>query len=168
MDGTGFETTGENVVPAATGRNEGHLVVAHMRDGRVVKGVLLWHGEPGRATCPSHLPDLIHLQHEEGPNSTVRVEDTKAVFFVRTHQGDHRYEAVRFSSDEVTSDVWVQVRLVDGEVLEGSAVNNLDLIVGPGFWLWPSDKLCNNSSVYVPKGAVVEFHVLGVATPSLS
>jgi hypothetical protein len=112
------------------------------------------------------LPDLIHLQHEEGPNSTIRVEDTKAVFFVRTHQGDHRYQAVRFSSDEIASDVWVQVRLVDGEVLEGSAVNSLDLIIGPGFWLWPSDKLCNNSSVYVPKISVLEFKVLALARAS--
>lgn len=168
MHGKKRSGTEDKTDSTATSRPEDRLVVVRMLDGQVIKGVLQWCSEPGHATSLPHLPDVLHIRHESGPSSTVRVANSKAVFFVRTHEGEPEYEVVKFSSGHIPSDLWVQVRLIDGEVLEGSIVNNLDLITGPGFWLWPSDKLWNSSCVYVPKTAAVEFHVLGVATSSLS
>ena len=168
MTGKKRSSTEEKTNRTATSLLEDRLVVVRMRDGRVIKGVLQWPGDPGRPASLPHLPAVLHIQDRNGFNSSVPVADSKAVFFVRTHDGEPEYEEVRFSSGELLGDLWVRIRLIDGEVLEGSTTNSLDLMAGPGFWLWPSDKLWNSSSIYVPKAAVVEFHVLGVATPSLS
>src|SRR5215472_1238860 len=122
------------------GSTEDRLVVVRMQDGQLLKGVLQWHSEPERAAFLPHLPEVLDIRHEGGPSSTVRVADSTAIFFVRTHQGEREYEEVKFASDELSSELWVQVRLANGELLEGSTTNSLSLMVGPGLWLWPSDK----------------------------
>ena len=141
------------------------LVVAHMRDGRVIKGVLQLTGSSEDKGSLSHLPDVLHIQQEtEAESCAIHVAESKAVFFVRTHEGEREYEDVKFFSGETPSKMWVQVRLPDGEVLEGYTANDVSLLLGTGFWVWPADKLSNNTMIYVPKSSAVEFWVLGLAT----
>jgi len=145
------------------------LVVVHMQDGNVIRGILQLDGDPGGRDTLPHLPSVFHIQHEiGGSSSVVRVADSKAVFFVRTHQGDPAYEETKFSCGETAPGLWVQVQLVDGEVLEGYVPNSIHWMIGPGLWLWPTDKLCNNTLIYVPKTSAVEFHVLGLTAFSWS
>ena len=143
---------------------EDRRVVVRMQDGQLIKGVLQWRSEPDRAVSLPPLPSVLHIQGEGGHSSSIRVSDSVAVFFVRTHQGEREYEEVKFSSGKAPAELWVQVRLGNGELLEGSTSNDFNLISAPGLWLWPSDKLCNNTLVYVTKSAAIDFHVLAVGT----
>lgn len=95
--------------------------------------------------------------------SNVDLADVKAVFFVRTREGNGDYSEVKFFADETVSELWVRVQLVDGESLEGRVDNSRSLLFEPGFWLRPTDCLANNMIVYVPKSSVADFHVMGFA-----
>jgi hypothetical protein len=149
--------------PEAITRN--HLVVAHSKDGTLTKGFLQWHVPFGDTVPLPQLPDVLHIQHQTGgASSSVQLCDAKAVFFVRTHEGNHEYDEVRFFSGGTASDLWIQVRLIDGEVLEGRTENGICLLSEPGFWLWPADGVTNNLMVYVPKSSAVDFQVMGLVT----
>jgi Family of unknown function (DUF6982) len=144
------------------------LVVVHMKDGTVIKGVLRWDAAAEHSASLPHLPEVLKIRHEtEAGTCAIRVADSKAVFFVKTHPGEREYEEVRFFPGEMTSNLWIQVRLADGEVLEGRTANGVSLLAGPGFWVWPADEMSNNTLVYVPKNSAVEFQVLGLASHSL-
>ena len=140
------------------------LAVVQGKDGRLIKGVLHWHAAVGDVVSLPKLPDVLHIQHEaEGNTSTINLADARAVFFVKTLDKNAEYEEVKFFSDGMASDLWAQVFLADGEVLEGRTENRIALLVEPGFWLRPADSIANNLMVYVPKSSVVEFHVMGLA-----
>lgn len=144
------------------------LVVVHMHDGNVISGILQLH-EDTEGGIPPHLPPVFHIQQEIGGlSSTLRVADSKAVFFVRTHRGDPAYEEMKFSFGEAASGLWIQIQLQDGEVLEGYVPNSIHWLVGPGLWLWPTDRLSNNTLIYVPKTSALELHVLGLTPFSRS
>ena len=155
----------ENCGSPAEGAIRKDLAVLHRKDGTLIKGVLHWRVADGNAAALPRLPDVVHIQHlQGGTHSMVRVEDVKAVFFVRTPEGNAEYEEVKFFFGAPTSDLWIQVRLFDGESLEGRVENDIGLLVEPGFWLRPTDSFANNLMVYVPKSSAVEFHVMGLAT----
>jgi hypothetical protein len=138
------------------------LVVVHKKDGTLVKGVLQWHDPYLHGGTLPQLRDDLHIQPEtKGKNVTVRLDEVKAVFFVKTHEGDVGYDEVKFFADSVASELWVRVRLFDGERLEGRTENSTRMLVEPGFWLRPIDCITNNVLVYVPKASAVEFHVIG-------
>jgi hypothetical protein len=151
--------------PTVEGATRKDLAVVHGKDGSLIKGVLHWPVADGDAGSLPRLPDVIYVQHlAGGVSSTVRVDDVKAVFFVRTPDGNAEHEEVKFFSDTETLDLWVQVRLLDGESLEGRVENSIGLLAEPGFWLRTIDSAANNLMVYVPKSSAVEFHVMGLAT----
>lgn len=152
---------------AGQGATRKDLVVVHGKDGGLIKGVLHWHLADVEGVALPRLPDVIHIQHLTGGiSSVVRIDDVKAVFFVRTAEGNVEYEEVKFFSDAVSSDLWIQVRLFDGESLEGRVENSIDLLVEAGFWLRPIDVVTNNLMVYVPKSSATKFTVMGLATSS--
>lgn len=142
-----------------------HLVVVHLNDGTLVKGTLHW---PIATEHPVPLPSLpAAVQIEDastGENRAVDLATAKAVFFVRTHEGNPRHDEVRFFRSSLVLDLWIQARMPDGEILEGRTENSIRLLTEPGFWLWPTDRVANNLLVYVPKSSVVEFHVMGCGT----
>ena len=141
------------------------LVVVHTDERAVVKGTLQWDVSDDLTVPALPLPDVLHIQHESaGTSSMVRLSDAKAVFLVRSHEGDPAHEEMKFLLNPSASDLWIQVRLLDGEVLEGRTDNSIRLLCGSGFWLRPTDCTANNVLVYVPKTSAVEFHVMGVET----
>lgn len=138
------------------------LVVVHKKDGTLVKGVLQWHDAYLHGGPLPQLRDDLHIQPETKSESvTVRLDEVKAIFFVRTHEGYVGYDEVKFFADRVASELWVRVQLFDGETLEGRTENSARMLVEPGFWLRPTDCTANNVLVYVPKASAVEFHVMG-------
>lgn len=144
-------------------------MVVRNQDGSVIRSTLQW----PVASTPMSLPPLpADLQvWNEATQEYFKVDfaNTKAVFFVRTHAGHSTWhDHMRFFSDAVpVRNLWVRVRLTDGEVLEGRTVNDMNLLTDPGFWLWPTDAFSNNLLVYIPKSAVSEFHIMGLETARL-
>ena len=141
-----------------------YRVVVRLKDGSCLKGVLLWHQATDHPSVIPALPPVLTLR-DGITNNVLKVElsKVKAVFFVRAHAGDDRYDEVKFFCERTPRDLWVQVRLADGESLEGRTANTVQLLTEPGFWLWPADFISNNRLVFVPKASLKEFHVMGFA-----
>jgi len=146
----------------------GLKVVAHLRNGEVVKGHLevaspadaekLLDQAFSSSTCqvPIRLP-------ASGDDVSVALEELKALFFVRTFEGRKEHREVRFfEKNPPIKGLWVGVRFYDGEYLEGIVRNALYLLVSPGFILKPPDAESNNQSLYIVKHSLTEFRVLGV------
>jgi hypothetical protein len=143
---------------------ENELVVVHRTDGSLSRGILEWDTNASQVVPPAPLPEALHIRCDnQAESSLVQVADTKAIFFVKRHEGTLDHDEVKFFSDVAATDLWIRVRFADGEVLEGRTENDVRLLFDAGIWLRPFDSTGNNVLVYVHKSAVVEFHVMGVA-----
>jgi hypothetical protein len=90
-------------------------------------------------------------------------KDAKAVFFVKTFDGDVKHRALHFHEHAPTvPGLWVRVYFYDGEMIEGIISNTRDFVLESGFFLRPTDPNGNNRLVYVLKGGLKDFHVLGM------
>ena len=149
-----------------TNRIAGELVVVHKADGTLTKGRLECTRDGGHVIPSLPLPAVLHVRgNTPGECTLIATCETKAVFFVKHHEGNRDHEEVRFFSDVAATNLWIQIHFADGEVIEGEAENDRRLLVDPGVWLKPLDSTSNNVLIYVPKAAVAEFHVMGVARP---
>ena len=93
----------------------------------------------------------------------VPTKDAKAVFFVKTFDGDLRHRALHFHEHApVVPGLWVRVYFYDGEMIEGIIGNTRDFVLENGFFLRPTDPNGNNTLVYVLKSGLKDFHVLGM------
>ena len=130
-------------------------VVAHFRDGRVIKGHT-------RDFSPAR--DSVTLQPYSGESGPVPVflDELKAVFHVRTFEGNPahppRTRQVGSIQEPRFSKVMDQARRValqfaDGERLWGYAQMDGD---DRGFFFFPTDREDNNLRIYVVKSSLKE------------
>lgn len=122
-------------------------IVAHTRDGRVVKGLTL-DFEPGR--------DIFHVLPAEGGGIPVRlaVGELKALFYVKDWLGNRAYDPPAGFGPAAAKGRRCVVTFHDGEVIFGSTPDyRAD---APGFTLYPSDPADNNERLYVIAAAVRE------------
>lgn len=107
-----------------------------------------------------HTREIFHIEVvEDGAGERVEeviIEDLKAIFFVRTHEGKSAYEEKKvFKKSRAGMKIFVKFQ--DGEVLIGTTLG-----YGAerrGFFISPPDPLSNNLRVYVVKSAVKEVKV---------
>ena len=93
----------------------------------------------------------------------VPTKNAKAVFFVKTFDGDESHKALHFHENApITPGLWVRVYFNDNEMIEGLISNTRDFVLGDGFFLMPTDPNGNNRLVYVLKSGLKDFHVLGI------
>jgi len=93
----------------------------------------------------------------------VPTKNAKAVFFVKTFDGDLRHKALHFHEHApIVPGLWVRVYFYDSEMIEGIIGNTRDFVLENGFFLRPTDPNGNNRLVYVLKGGLKDFHVLGM------
>jgi hypothetical protein len=144
----------------------GHLVVVRNQDGSIIRTTLQWPVAPMPVSLPSLPADLEVCEDETQECRSVDLSRAKAVFFVRSHAGNSaQHDHIRFFSNTgLVRNLWVRVRMKDGEVMEGRTANDGSLLNEPGFWLWPTDIFSNNLLIYVPKTAVAEFHIMDIET----
>lgn len=108
--------------------------------------------------------DFIRLRLlDSGVVEQVPTKNAKAVFFVKTFDGDLRHKALHFHEHApVVPGLWVRVYFHDSEMIEGIISNTRDFVLESGFFLRPTDPNGNNRLVYVLKGGLKDFHVLGM------
>ena len=100
---------------------------------------------------------------DSGTVEDVSTKDAKAVFFVKTFDGDLRHRALHFHEHApIVAGLWVRVYFYDGEMIEGIISNTKDFVLETGFFLRPTDPNGNNRLVYVLKAGLKDFHVLGM------
>jgi hypothetical protein len=93
----------------------------------------------------------------------VPTKNAKAVFFVKTFDGDLRHRALHFHEHApLVSGLWVRVEFQDSEVIEGIIRNSGDFVLEQGFFMMPTDPNGNNQLIYVLKDRLKDFHVLGM------
>ena len=126
--------------------SRGPAVVARFVDGRVLKGTT--------QDFSPHKP-LFHLAVWDDPAAralAVPVGALKALFFVRTFEGDPKHVDDRDFTNAKGQGRKILVTFFDGEVLRGfTAGYSKDK---PGFFVIPSDPKANNSRAYVVTAAV--------------
>jgi hypothetical protein len=117
---------------------------------------------------PVYPLDSIRLKLlDSGAVEDVSTKDAKAVFFVKTFDGDLRHRALHFHEHApIVAGLWVRVYFYDGEMIEGIISNTKDFVLETGFFLRPTDPNGNNRLVYVLKAGLKDFHVLGMRNPS--
>jgi hypothetical protein len=122
-------------------------VVVHYADGTVVKGYTS-DFDPGQPT--------FHIVFAEGPGSPgaeVRVDALKALFFVRSFEGDPEYsESKDLYVTRPPGTRKIRVEFADGEELTGYVKRYNP--GGPGFIFFPLDSKSNNTKIFAASGAV--------------
>jgi hypothetical protein len=143
-------------------------VVAHLRDGRLIKGY--FSSLPVELDTlknrPVDMPRMMQVEEEgSGAQVEVHAESLKALFFVKSFEGRTNYRELKFFQVAPEyAGLWVRVTFFDGETTEGLVHNAIETFVTPGFLLKPPDPLSNNELAYVMKASLVEVKVLGVKT----
>jgi hypothetical protein len=124
-------------------------VVARFSDGKVLKG-----------TTQDFFPNRpsFHLIPLEGGNGLeIRCKQLKAVFFVKTFEGDSKRKDVRgfiTAPAETAQGKKIAVRFKDGELLCGYSLSYTP--DRDGFFVFPADAGGNNLRVYVLTAAATE------------
>lgn len=130
-----------------------NAIVARYADGRTVKGMSL-DVAPERPTC--------HVRTAEGAMVEIHLRDLKALFFVRSLEGD----AARVDSQTVAGD---DPRLRGAKLVEVT-FHDAERVVGmamrfppnkPFFFLVPVDPTSNNLRILVNREQVKEMAVVG-------
>jgi len=129
-------------------------IVAHFQDGHLLKGF-----------TNDFLPakDRFHMSVEKEISGSkpveVRLGDLKALFFVRSFEGDpqHRDNA-EGPTGRPGSGRGIRVVFKDGEVMVGST-QGYDKS-RPGFWLVPADPASNNERCFVVAAAAQQVALL--------
>jgi hypothetical protein len=123
-------------------------IVVRYRDGRTLKG-----------TTQNFFPNkpVFHVRRQgaTGPGDVVEVklEDLKAVFFVRDFTGNPKHnERKRLAPGERPQGRLMEVTCKDGEVIVGTTTGYDPK--RPGFFLFPIDPAANNARIYVVSAAV--------------
>lgn len=116
------------------------------------------------SNAPRTSPEIIRVKHIDSDLiEEISVKDCKAVFFVNSFEGDSVRNHINFHTRApIMHRVWVQLRFLDGEVMEGIVNNSIRYLIEPGFFLLPTDPGSNNKLIYVIKRSLAEFRVLGV------
>jgi hypothetical protein len=122
-------------------------VVAHYEDGRIIKGTGM-DIDPARPVC--------HVRPEQGPAREVKLRDLKALFFVRSLEGDpDRSEDLTpdYQDPRARGSTVVSMRFRDGEEIVGITIRYPP--IRPFFFVVPVDAQSNNTRILVNRAAVV-------------
>ena len=130
-----------------------HQVVVRYKDGRVLKGTTSDFA-PNRASFTlDQVPPA-----PDGP-AIIPVEELKAVFFVRSFEGNREYREHKLRPPTGTIGRRYLLTFTDGETMRGTALGaNLSRY---GFLFFPSDPGGNNKRIFVLRSAVKELRQEG-------
>jgi len=131
-------------------------VVLRFQDGSTIKGTLRDFSETAG--------ELSIEEHPSGVPLTVRVDLLKAVFFVRSFEGNPSYREVKRYGISKEKGKKVYIRFKDKESLLGYLEGELPWQKGfflsksdrnkTGFFLIPVDEGCNNIKIFVVCSAI--------------
>ena len=136
-------------MPGITG-SERNKVVVRYRSGRVLKG---YTHDFSPSSDTFHL--VSELPDDRGKTHEVTTADLKAVFFVKTLEGNKAYhERKTFNIGDSTRlrGLKIKVEFEDGEVMSGTTLGYSK--AKKGFFIIPVDPKENNDRIYVVAAAL--------------
>jgi hypothetical protein len=136
--------------PASTHKK----VIVSLLDRRSLRGYL----NPVRLGQVDPL-DLLtqNGEHQELPLSKIR-----SIYFVRDFDDDFEPERKAFLSRPKLDGLWLRLRFLDGDSLEGVIPNDLLSVMDNGLQITPPDLNSNTDRIFIPRAALSEVTVLGV------
>lgn len=143
-------------------------IVAHLRSGKLLKGYvelpLPTDTNGVVATVPVSLPKQVTVEAVEGGKKlSLALSTMKALFFVKSFDGNRQYNEIKFFNGEPKIEgLWVHLTFADNEKTEGIVHNSIAFLTEPGFLMKPPDPNSNNQAVYVMKESLTHFRVVGV------
>ena len=142
--------------------NDGERVVCRFSDGHILKGYL--------QDFNPEMPEMMVRDETEGKTSSIRMDDLKAVFFVKTFDGDHGHQEKKTYGRTRTKGNRVFIKFKDGESLVGFLDGEVPWKRGfflsrkemslRGFFLLPVDEEANNLKVFVVASAVNDLTIV--------
>src|SRR5262245_59382468 len=126
-------------------------VVVHMKDGRIHKGVT-------QDFHPSR--ESLHLLPAEGGGvpMRIRLEDMKALFYVKDYMGNRDFVARRQFDQARTSGRRAILTFTDGETMWGTLAEDDEK--APGFFFFPVDEQDNNIRIFVMRSSLKEMRLV--------
>jgi hypothetical protein len=122
--------------------NTENKVIAHYADGTLLKGTTL-DFFPSKAA--------FHVMDGNGETHEVFVNDLKAIFFVKSFDGNRDRPERRGFFTRYTQGKKVMVEFNDGETMFGYTLSYS--AKGQGFFMFPGDPGSNNSKIFVVHNA---------------
>jgi hypothetical protein len=141
-----------SINPTATDVNK---IVVRYKGGTVVKGV-----------THDFIPEKpkFHLVHQDGRIEEIDAELLKAIFFVKTYEGDKSHQEKKgFTGLDPKSirGIKVKITFMDNEVIYGSTMGYNKQ--RKGFFVLPADPASNNVRIYVVASAIKEIKLGSLA-----
>jgi hypothetical protein len=126
-------------------------LVVHTKDGTIHKGVT-------QDFDPGH--EAFHFLPAEGGGvpMRMRVEEMKALFWVKDYLGNRQFVADRSFDEADVERRRAIVTFKDGEEMWGTLDEDADS--GRGFFLLPADKRDNNVRIFVVRSALKDMRVM--------
>lgn len=106
--------------------------------------------------------DPIDVLTPDGEHVQVPVARIRAIYFVREFSDEFEPERKAFLSRPKLDGLWVKLRFLDGETLEGVIPNDLLSLLDNGLQITPPDLSSTTDRIFVPRAALSEVTVLGV------
>ncbi len=113
---------------------------------------------------PSRLGELdpLDLLTQDGEHEQIPLSRIRSVYFVRDFDDDFEPERRAFLSRPKLDGLWLRLRFLDGQSLEGVVPNDLLSLLDNGIQITPPDLNSNVDRIFVPRSALTEVTVLGV------
>lgn len=140
----------KNRAPASTHKK----VVIVLADKKSIRGYL----------NPVRLGQLdpLDLLTPDGEHQEIALVRIRSLYFVREFSDDFEPERKAFLSRPKLDGLWVRMRYLDGEVLEGVVPNDLLSLLDNGIQITPPDLNSSTDRIFIPRSALAELTVLGV------
>ena len=127
-------------------------VVVHTAAGEILKGFT--------ADFSSRRSSFLLSTEEDGirMNQTIELSDLKAVFFVKSFQGNFLHKTLHTFDDEPAYGKKVMLKFRDGERFYG----RVEVLrpEDPGFFIYPLDKASNTIRAFVIKDFITDIRLM--------
>ena len=133
--------------------NEENRVVVHYLGGKLAKGYAFDFNQD---------KDMFHLSTDRTKTDMIEVShsDIKAVFFVKTFEGNPEYRCPEMGKDDLKclSGVKLFVEFKDGESMYACTWGYSP--ARKGFFIFPIDREDNNNKIYVIKSSTTSIRII--------
>jgi Family of unknown function (DUF6982) len=106
--------------------------------------------------------DSVDLLTQDGAHQEIPVAKIRSIYFVREFSDEFEPERKAFLSRPKLDGLWVRLRYLDGDTLEGLIPNDLISLLDNGLQISPPDLNSTTDRIFVPRSALSEVTVLGV------
>ena len=106
--------------------------------------------------------DPVDVLTPNGEHQELFLSKIRSIYFVRDFDDDFEPERKAFLSRPKLDGLWLRLRFLDGDFLEGVIPNDLLSVMDNGLQITPPDLNSNTDRIFIPRAALSEVTVLGV------